>query len=238
MKKLLSIVSLVTLAMIANAQFNLTYNNAPVAEGSTITVNSTTSGNMALGDIDIQLMLNNTSNKTCSWTAKMEGASTNTFVVSQMCGDVCAQNVTSIAVSVAAGESKLIEIHIGIPENTAIGTSENFVFKLYNDGTHEDDLTVNFVLTYNPNAGIEAINVAQVMNAYPNPAVSNVTIDYAVEGSAQFVLTDVMGREVMQQTVSGNGTLNLNVENLHKGVYLYGLRKGNSRSEMKKLMVK
>lgn len=238
MKKLLSIVSLVAMAMIANAQFTMTYNNAQVAEGSTITVNSTTSGNMVLGDIDIQLMLNNTSNKTCSWTAKMEGASSNTFEVVQMCGDQCAQNVTTAAVTVPAGESKLIEIHIGIPENTAVGTSENFVFKLYNEGTHTDDLTFNFVLTYNPNAGIEAINVAEVKNAYPNPAVSNVTIGYAVEGTAQFVLTDVMGREVMQQTVSGNGTLNLNVEKLHKGVYLYGIRTGNTRGEMKKLVVK
>lgn len=237
MKKLLSIISLVALAMIANAQFTLTYNGTAVAEGTTIQMTSTTSGNMLFGDVDLQLMLNNTGIGVGHWTAKINTDGHN-FSVVQMCGDQCGQNISEVPVTVNPDTCKLIEIHIGIPENTAVGTSETFALELYNNDRGTNDLTFNFELTYNPNAGITEASVATIANAYPNPAISNVTIGYAVEGTAQFVVTDIAGRQVMEQTISGNGTLNLNVENFHRGVYLYGIRQGNKQAAMKKLVVR
>ncbi|MBO4587946.1 MAG: T9SS type A sorting domain-containing protein [Bacteroidales bacterium] len=237
MKKLLSIISLVAVALIANAQFSLTYNGSEVTEGSTIQMTSTTSGNMLFGDADLQLMLNNTGIGTGHWTAKINTDGHN-FSVVQMCGDQCGQNISEVAVTVDPEASKLIEIHIGIPENTAVGASETFAMELYNNDRGANDLTFNFVLTYNPNAGITEAFASTLKNAYPNPAVSNTTIEYAIEGSAQFVVTDIAGRQVMEQTIAGNGSFNLNVENFHRGVYLYGIRQGNKTSAMKKLVVR
>ena len=77
-----------------------------------------------------------------------------------------------------------------------------------------------------------------LVSAYPNPATSMVTVSYTVEGDGAIVLHDVMGRKVMSQRVSGTGTTQIDVTNLPKGIYLYGVESGNRQSAKNKLVVK
>lgn len=238
MKKVLSIVSLIAMAMIANAQsFTLTHEGNAVTEGSSIAVEAHSYNDPASDDAHVNLLLTNVDTYDGSWKIMTSAPSSNTFSVSSVCGNMCMTG-TQANVSVAAGENKTISIHFDVPENVVSGTTESFVVKLHNNNTDVDDLTFNINLTYTSSASVDEAMVANVTKVYPNPAVSNVTVEYAVEGTAQFVMVDVAGREVMQQYVSGNGTMNLNVESLHKGVYLYDIRQGNKSFGMKKLVVK
>ena len=237
MKKVLSIVSLIAMAMIANAQtFTLTHEGNAVAEGSNVAVETHSYNDPAHDDAHVNLLLTNVDTYDGSWKIMTSAPSSNTFSVSSVCGDNCMTG-TQANVSVAAGANHTISIHFDVPENVVSGTTESFVVKLHNNTTDVDDLTFNIDLTYTSSSSINEA-VANVSRVYPNPAVSNVTVEYAVEGTAQFVMVDVAGREVMQQYVSGNGSMNLNVESLHKGVYLYGIRQGNKSFGMKKLVVK
>ena len=237
MKKVLSIVSLIAMAMIANAQtFTLTHEGNAVAEGSNVAVETHSYNDPAHDDAHVNLLLTNVDTYDGSWKIMTSAPSSNTFSVSSVCGDNCMTG-TQANVSVAAGANHTISIHFDVPENVVSGTTESFVVKLHNNTTDVDDLTFNIDLTYTSSSSINEA-VANVTKVYPNPAVSNVTVEYAVEGTAQFVMVDVAGREVMQQYVSGNGSMNLNVESLHKGVYLYGIRQGNKSFSMKKLVVK
>lgn len=238
MKKVLSIVSLIAMAMIANAQtFTLTHEGNAVAEGSNVAVETHSYNDPAHDDAHVNLLLTNVDTYDGSWKIMTSAPSSNTFSVSSVCGDNCMTG-TQANVSVAAGANHTISIHFDVPENVVSGTTESFVVKLHNNTTDVDDLTFNIDLTYTSSASVDEAMVANVTKVYPNPAVSNVTVEYAVEGTAQFVMVDVAGREVMQQYVSGNGSMNLNVENLHEGVYLYGIRQGNKSFGMKKLVVK
>ena len=240
MKKILSVLAFVAIAAMVNAQsFTLTHEGAAVAEGNTIALTTSSCGSPAFEDALLDLVLVNTDTEDGHWTLQTETPAGNTFSVSAVCGNMCQPNVTQSNVDVPAGETKNgLSVHFAIPTTVTNGTSENFTVKLYNRTTSAVDLTFSVVLTYNASAGITEATVATINNAYPNPAISNVTIGYAVEGSAQFVVTDIAGRQVMEQTISGNGTLNLNVENFHRGVYLYGIRQGNKQFAMKKLVVR
>lgn len=239
MKKVLSIVSLIAMAMIANAQsFTLTHEGNAVTEGSEITLTTSSKASPAFEDALLDLVLVNTDTEDGHWTLMTETPAGNTFSVSAVCGNMCQPNVTQSNVDVPAGETKNgLSVHFAIPSTALSGTSEGFTVKLHNRTTDADVLTFHVTVTYSSNSIKEAA-IANITRVYPNPAVSNVTVEYAVEGTAQFVMVDVAGREVMQQYVSGNGSMNLNVESLHKGVYLYGIRQGNKSFGMKKLVVK
>lgn len=73
---------------------------------------------------------------------------------------------------------------------------------------------------------------ATSLKAYPNPAQGQVTISYDVDQPATLAIYDMQGRMVREQSVCGNGTMQLN--DLTAGVYTYGIAGG----KMQKLIVK
>ncbi len=236
MKKTLSLIGLIAIAMVANAQFTLTYDGNPIP-GEGLELSTSSCGSAVEEDAILDMTLTNTSDAQTKWDIITEAPGGNTFRVSAVCAGISCRPGTENSATLAAGANTLISIHFAIPTGTTNNKTENFTFRLHNVTNDADDLSFNISLTYSSN-GIEVAGIEKISNAYPNPAVSNVTIDFAVEGSAQLVLNDITGREVMQQTVSGNGSIVLNVESLHKGVYLYGIRQGNRQYAMKKLVVK
>jgi len=238
MKKLLSIISLVALAMIANAQsFTLTHEGNAISDGQTISLTTTSKGH-DVEDAVLEMFLSNTGSEALHFTLKGVTTSANTFSVASVCGNRCYLG-TEATVDMAVEESnKLVSVHFKVPSSTENGTTENITIILHNNTTDLDDLTFTLALTYESFEGIENVSIENISNAYPNPATNFANVNYSVEGSAIIVLTDIMGREIMQQPVSGNGSIILNVENLHKGIYLFGIRQGNKQSAMKKLVVK
>ncbi|MDD3668470.1 MAG: T9SS type A sorting domain-containing protein, partial [Bacteroidales bacterium] len=81
------------------------------------------------------------------------------------------------------------------------------------------------------------------LNAYPNPAQNETTIEYALTSNANvyITVTDIMGREVVRLN-EGNKAANtvnrvsLDTKNLNNGTYFYTINV-NGVKETKKLVI-
>ncbi|HPF11555.1 MAG TPA: T9SS type A sorting domain-containing protein [Flavobacteriaceae bacterium] len=87
-------------------------------------------------------------------------------------------------------------------------------------------------IVFTGNLGTERFQSNQ-FSIYPNPARDYVNITSVNSGEKQVQIFDVLGKQVMNQTVT-NG---LNISKLNSGIYLVKISQGNT-SETKKLVVK
>ncbi|MCZ4409130.1 T9SS type A sorting domain-containing protein [Cryomorphaceae bacterium 1068] len=86
-------------------------------------------------------------------------------------------------------------------------------------------------------AGIEVLGsqtLSQEMSLSPNPAASNLNVAVTSESDAaeQIIVTDLLGRTVMQENVNvieGMNNFNLDVSSLTTGTYILILRDGNQQ---------
>ena len=81
--------------------------------------------------------------------------------------------------------------------------------------------------------GIAEATTQEVLSAYPNPAQSQLTINYNTNKPATLAIFDMQGRSVRQFNIFGEGSAL--VDNLPAGIYTYGILGSNN---MKKLIVK
>ena len=81
---------------------------------------------------------------------------------------------------------------------------------------------------------VEADPTTQLGSPYPNPAVQSVTLPYSTENAAELVVYNIEGRPVATYRVqAGSGELNIRVDALPAGVYIYRMN-----SQTGKIMVK
>lgn len=239
MKKVLFFLGIIALMATANAQLTATHEGEALANGATIPISTNSSGDESGEDAIFDFTLTNSGDTVGSWDVDGERVDGSMLNVSAICCGVLCRPGTHNSANLAAGASTLVSIHLSVPSNTPNGTSENFKIKISNQATGNEEFSFFITLTYTgSSASITSATVAATGNAFPNPASNSVTINYSVDGAAQFVLTDITGRQVMEQAVNGNGQLTLNVENLSRGVYLYGIRQSNKQQPMKKLIVR
>ena len=76
-------------------------------------------------------------------------------------------------------------------------------------------------------------------NVYPNPVVQGqaVIVEMETPGLYTYVVTDISGKVVSTQTLSGNRAT-LSTNELSTGIYLLNVRSNNKTIAVKKLMVK
>lgn len=74
---------------------------------------------------------------------------------------------------------------------------------------------------------------------YPNPATNNVQISLvnSTEKIETVLLYDMLGKEVKKVEITSNETINLNVSDLSKGVYLVEINTENNLKTIKKLVI-
>lgn len=86
---------------------------------------------------------------------------------------------------------------------------------------------------YNYIKGNVALNAAGLNNLYPNPATSNLMLQFSLPTTATVTLTDALGRLVFTQLLTNTTQHQLDVAGLSKGLYLLHIQKGNSMSTFK-----
>ena len=173
--------------------------------------------------------------------SELEG-SYNTFCL----GNCYDPSVTTspATLDLAAGESSTSEqFHfVYFPANQFGTTTVKYQF--YDERINEipRDLVVNYITQ---NDGIDEQPVtAKVFNAYPNPATSNVTIQYDLVGctasaNPRIVITSLVGNKVFTQPISNaNGKTSIDISNLVAGIYFYSLEVNGQIVSTKKLIVK
>ncbi len=82
--------------------------------------------------------------------------------------------------------------------------------------------------------GVNGVNTLQAVKAYPNPANSDLTVLFAVNGSADVKVSVVntVGQVVKTQSVKaeGNGKVNFSTSDLTNGVYFYNVEANGQRA--------
>ena len=85
-----------------------------------------------------------------------------------------------------------------------------------------------------------AANYANVV--YPNPVSDFVNVSYTASNDKtqdiQFVLTDLLGRTMLQKTLANKGSQQIAIDQLAAGVYFYTIREQNTITLSGKLIKK
>ncbi len=140
----------------------------------------------------------------------------------------------------ALNQTALLVFTPGLPESASYAWGG----RIY-ASTYCDYRTPLIRLLVSETAGVkdDVADLTSSFNAYPNPASNNATISYTLNksGNVRIVVTDIMGREVMNmnqgsQVAGGTYTVNMNTANLSNGTYFYTLSVNGER-QTKKLVI-
>lgn len=231
MKKILFFVLLAGTVAMANAQsaVGVTHQNQVYNDGDTITITIPTDADNYHG-----IGLTNQSNSLLEGLViTLAEVSAGGIEIYAMCtGDVCIPGLVSnpITINIRASYNDFyVDFYNNYPDNTSPS--------VYTMNVANNDVSTTVVLKFCfEGVGIDQPLSNGSLSAYPNPAEGAVSISYSVEQPATLTVYDVQGRQVASQAVCGTGSVSLN--SLPAGVYTYGLTTGNSRSAMRKLVVK
>lgn len=105
--------------------------------------------------------------------------------------------------------------------------------------TNDENDKISFFISYGTGSSIKPADMTKILNAYPNPAVRMVNIEYAAPSTNAFlVIKNLTGREVYRTAVSQTGKKQVDISQFNPGVYLYGVEVGGKMLCTKKLLVK
>lgn len=122
------------------------------------------------------------------------------------------------------------------------GDSAVWRVTIHNVSNASDSSSAIIKWKYN-GVGINEVDVVQAsFNAYPNPATSNLSINYNITGdvNSSFIkVYDVVGKEVStHRLMNQKGKLNLDVSALKSGVYFYTIYADNQALKTERVIVK
>ncbi|HZL11875.1 MAG TPA: glycoside hydrolase family 76 protein [Prolixibacteraceae bacterium] len=85
---------------------------------------------------------------------------------------------------------------------------------------------MDFDIKVNSTVGIEHINTINPNQSeiYPNPATTQLTIDYGDQRFKNITITDNLGRIVLEITAEFQGSTTINVSDLPKGIYMLSIQ--------------
>ena len=108
--------------------------------------------------------------------------------------------------------------------------SAEWIVTVYDPANPSDESTATIVWR----CGVASVSIDEVgvnsveLNAFPNPAVSDLTIGYSIDAnynSANVDLYDVLGQKMMSRQINNlKGQVKLNVETLNAGIYFYAVK--------------
>ena len=125
------------------------------------------------------------------------------------------------------------------PDNNLGTTIIKYTFFDQNDTAVASSLIVKFVTTNSVQSYVSSLSLL----AYPNPAVSNVTIKYDMGksdlSSAELVVKNFMGVTIYsKQLMQSSDKVVINLSNFSSGVYFYSIQQYGKSILSKKLLVK
>lgn len=152
--------------------------------------------------------------------------------------------VSPRTLNLAAGQTSVNEdLHFVYNPMGALGTT-TVKYKFYDERLNEapTQIIVNYI-TEDVGIANHVVNVNK-FNAYPNPATSQVTVQYELANrmagdNAHIIITSLVGNKVCSQPInSSNGKATIDLSNLVAGIYFYSLEVNGQIISTKKLIVK
>lgn len=155
------------------------------------------------------------------------------------CIDDCYTGNLSQPHTMAAGQIVGADDHVNAFHAIYSGSSETALVKYTFFLTNDENDKISFFIAYGTGSSIRPADMTKILNAYPNPAVRMVNIEYAAPASnASLVIKNLTGREVYRTAVSQTGKKQVDISQFNPGVYLYGVEVGGKMLCTKKLLVK
>lgn len=116
-----------------------------------------------------------------------------------------------------------------------------WVVTIFDSANPSDETTARIV--WRDNSTFTSVNEIDLdnikLNAYPNPASNNVTIDYSIPKNGSLVMYDLVGKEVANYSLVKNGNkLNINVNNFKSGIYFYAVKVNGEALKTERLIIK
>ena len=242
MKKIALSLLLAVFSMTAFSQsIQLFYNNEEVSDTLNLNIENLDDDNI------IWLSVKNNTNDSLFITVSKElisevPGSFNTFCLGS-CYDPSV-TVSPATLDLAAGEASTDgQFHLVYNPMGSVGIT-TVIFRFADQRLNEParEVVVNYI---SGEVGIQDQPVtAKLFNAYPNPATSNVTIQYDLAGrtignNAQIVITSLVGNRVYTQPINNaSGKTNIDLSNLVAGIYFYSIEVNGQAISTKKLIVK
>ncbi len=117
--------------------------------------------------------------------------------------------------------------------------SDALVKYTFQNAENEDDC-ISFTIKYKTGVGIPQNEIANKLQASPNPATNNVSINYTTASNkSSLVIKNLTGKEIYRTELQeGTSNLNLNISDFPAGVYFYGIEVGGKMICTKKLLIK
>ena len=110
-------------------------------------------------------------------------------------------------------------------------------FTFFNTQDESDE--ISFFINYSKGTGLRENEGQLSLRAYPNPAVSKVSIEYVAPNShTNLVIKNLAGREVYRTPVGQSGKKQVDVSKFYAGMYFYGLESDGKMLCTKKLLIK
>lgn len=139
------------------------------------------------------------------------------------------------------GHSTDVENAFHLNYQTPVAGVSYVEFSFVNSEDDEDYVSMVFKLVCDP-TNILSTAVATKMNAYPNPASDNVTIEYNHSGNAndmQLVIKNLLGATLFTKKLDVNeNRVKVNVSEYNSGIYFYSIEADGRPLITKKLLVK
>lgn len=100
--------------------------------------------------------------------------------------------------------------------------------------------TISFIINYTTTTGVQDVPIVSKLTAYPNPATTQVTLEYGLQNSSSsyVVIRNLTGMEVFRCEASASGKSVVDLTSLKAGVYFYGIESDGRMLSSKKLLVK
>ncbi|MCF8368237.1 MAG: T9SS type A sorting domain-containing protein [Bacteroidales bacterium] len=109
----------------------------------------------------------------------------------------------------------------------------------------DENVTASFYVNYNITTALSVAEKKSMFNVseiYPNPANTDVSIDYAIDENikdAKFIIFSLLGSKVKEINVLENdGTIKLNTSDLIEGIYFYSFLINGESAMTQKLVIK
>ena len=251
MKKLF-VILFVFVAFAASAQspLKLTYNGAPVNHGDTIKVDMMSFGEGE--DMNVFVGYANESKETYTFYVEvMQLKKANddllTFCVDGFCYDGSTSNDIEIEAGASVAETEENAFHANYVSADTVSGLAKFAFTNKNNTLESIEFYVYYVSPKGffdggddggSRPGVADVVKNNALRAYPNPATTNVTVEYSAGNGANLVVKSLTGSTVYLQPVDGSGKVNISTSALKSGIYFYGLERNGKMICTKKLLVK
>ena len=234
MKKIFTLLAMMSV-LIANAQtIKLFYNDNAVNDGDTVFVPLNSHGDDTEAFFGYQNMTNNAIEFQVRKEVVYMGADADMMFCIGNCYTGTLSQPQALAAGQIVGDNDALAFH-AIYSGSSEAALVKYTFYVVND---END-KVSFHIAFGTGSSIRPADMGKGLNAYPNPAVRTVNIEYAAPAANAFlVIKNLTGREVYRTAVSQTGTRQVDISGFNAGVYLYGVECDGKMLCTKKLLVK